>query len=165
MTTNTALTALKKLGLGLLLAGGAALASAQGHAGPMGAHGGHAGPGGLPGVRMEHLLDVVDASDAQRSQIKAIMDQARADVKAMHSSGQDLHGQMLTLFGATNIDAAAIEALRLQIQAQHEQVAKRMSQAMIDAARVLTPEQRAKFVALAKKRQARMAERAGGHGN
>ena len=77
---------------------------------------------------------------------------------SVHATGQTLRQQALTLFAAPTIDAAAIEALRVQMQAQHEQVSKRMSQAMVDSARVLTPEQRAKFAERMKKRQARMAE-------
>lgn len=151
MTKQSLQRLLKHFTLAVALIGGSSLALAQGHRGPMM----HGGGGLFAGHGFEHALDVVDASEAQRTQIQQIMNQARTDVKAIHQSGQSLHEQMLTLFGATNIDAAAIEALRLQAQTLHEQAAKRMSQAMIDAARVLTPEQRAKLVALMKKRQQR----------
>ena len=69
---------------------------------------------------------------------------------------------MATLYTATNVDAAAIESVRAQLSAQHEVASKRMSQASIDAARVLTPEQRAKIAEVMKKRQARMASRQAG---
>lgn len=48
------------------------------------------------------------------------------------------------------------------MSALHETASKRMSQASIDAARVLTPEQRAKIAEIMKKRQARMAARHAG---
>ena len=110
------------------------------------------------GGRIEHLLEAVDATDAQRAQIKQIMQAARADMKAQHQAGNKMRQQGLALFAAPNIDAAAVEALRVQMQAQHEAVSKRMSQTMVEVARVLTPEQRAKFAERMKKRQARMAE-------
>lgn len=145
---------LKNAALALLMAG--SLAQAQGH----GSHGGMmmGGPG-MMGGHAEHMLDAVDASDAQRAQIKQIMDAARADLKATHDSARALRTQSLALFAAANVDAVSIEALRQQQQALHETISKRMSQAFIDAARLLTPEQRAKLAERMKKQQARMAER------
>lgn len=118
--------------------------------------------GGLFAGHMDHLLDAVNATDAQRSQIDAIFKSARQDLASQRDAGMKLHQQMATLYTATNIDAAAIEAVRVQMSAQHEAVSKRMSQASIEAARVLTPEQRVKIGELMKKRQARMAARMAG---
>lgn len=137
-----------------LLAGGA---HARGHGDPAGMGGPGMGP--MMGGHVEHMLDMVDATETQRSQIKAIMDAARNDVKPQRESLRGLHEQGLALFSATNVDAAAVEALRQKGSALHEQVSKRMSQAMVDAARVLTPEQRSKLAAKLKQRHARMAER------
>ncbi len=142
-----------------------ALGGVAAHAQPgPGHHGGPAmmAPGGLFGGHMDHLLDAVNATDSQRSQIEAIFKAARQDLSGQRDAGMKLHQQMATLYTATNIDAAAIEALRVQISAQHEAASKRLSQASIDAARVLTPEQRAKIAELIKKRQARMAGRHAG---
>ncbi len=124
----------------------------------------HGGPGmmapdGLFGGHMGHVLDLVNATDAQRSQIEAIFKAARQDLAGQREAGRKLHEQMATLYTATNIDAAAIESLRAEMSAQHEAASKRLSQASIDAARVLTPEQRAKIAEVMKKRQARMAGR------
>ena len=130
-------------------------AMAQGHGGM---RGGQGGPEMMMGGRIEQVLEAVDATDAQRAQIKQIMQAARVDMKAQHQAGNKLRQQGLALFAATNIDAAAIEALRVQMQAQHEAVSKRMSVVMVEVARVLTPDQRAKFAERMKKRQARMAE-------
>lgn len=146
-------------------------AQAQGPGGPMGARGGHGMGLMMPmgGGHMEHMLDLVDASDAQRAQIKQIMEAAHADLKAQHEGSRKLHEQGLALFTAPNIDAAAIESLRQQMSAQHELNSKRMSQAMVEVARVLTPEQRAKMAERMKKMQARMAKhmemRGGWHGS
>ena len=141
-----------------LALGGVAAQAQPGH------HGGPAmmAPGGLFGGHMDHLLDAVNATDAQRSQIEAIFKAARQDLSGQREAGRKLHEQMATLYTATNIDAAAIEAVRVQLSAQHEAASKRLSQASIDAARVLTPEQRAKIAEIIKKRQARMASRHAG---
>lgn len=153
----------------LLRVGTAAAALAIGgvaaHAQPgPGGHGGHhrggasmMAPGGLFGGHIEHALDLVNATDSQRSQIDAIFKAARQDLSGQREAGMKLHQQMAALYTATNIDAAAIEATRAQMSAQQDAASKRLSQASIDAARVLTPEQRAKIAEVMKKRQARAA--------
>lgn len=149
------------------LAAALAFSAISSHAqGRGGHHGGHDGAGGMMGGHVERMLETVDATAAQRAQIKQIMLAARTDLKAQHEGARKLYAQSLDLYAAPNIDAAAIEALRQQTQAQHEVASKRMSQAMVEAARVLTPEQRAKFAEKMKQRQARMAEhRAAKHGS
>lgn len=143
------------------LAVGGVAAHAQPGPGPRGGHGMMA-PGGLFGGHMDHLLDAVNATDSQRTQVEAIFKAARQDLSGQRDTAIKLHQQLATLYTATNVDAAAIEAVRVQMSALHETASKRMSQASIDAARVLTPEQRAKIAELMKKRQARMAARQAG---
>jgi Spy/CpxP family protein refolding chaperone len=123
-----------------VLAGFAQHAMAQ----PMGPHGGmHEGMGGPGGAMvMNHMLDAAGASADQRAQIKTIMQTAMSDLKTLHQSGRALHEQGQALLAAPSIDARALEALRQQELAQHDAVTKRMQQAMIDAANVLTPAQR-----------------------
>ena len=101
----------------------------------------------------------MNATDAQRSQISAIFKAARQDLAGQRDTGRKLREQMATLYGATNVDAVAIESVRAQIGTQREIASKRLSQASIEAARVLSPEQRAKLVDIVKKREARMAAR------
>ena len=155
------------LALGVLAAAAASMtlpAHAQGHGG------GHGGPGGggmmMFGGSPEHvarsvdrLLDGLNASDAQRSQIKQIATAAAADMKSQHEAGRGLHERGLQIFTAPVVDANAAESLRQQMTAQHDQASKRMLQAMLDVARVLTPEQRAKLGERMKERQAMMKDR------
>ena len=127
--------------------------------GPMGHHGGPGGPGMMgEGARIEHMLREVDATADQRAQVKTIMQAAHADLKAAFASELALHKQAMTLFTAPSIDANAIENLRVQGQVLHEQISKRLSQAMVAAANVLTPAQRATLADKMAKREARMAE-------
>jgi periplasmic protein CpxP/Spy len=121
-----------------LAAGLAQTASAQPHEG-------HGGPGmGMMAGRhhVERMLDAVNASADQRAQIKQIMKAAGDDLRAQRESGRKLHQDMQALFTQPTVDARAAEALRQQLLAQHDQASKRMLQAMLDASRVLTPEQR-----------------------
>ena len=150
-------------------AAGAVGAHAQGMGpggGPMdGPMGGHRpgmmfdAPGGHMGHHIDHMLDGIGASDAQRAQIKQIMMAAGADMKAQRAAGRALHAQAIQIFGAPTVDAGAAEALRQQMEAQHDRASKRMLQAMLDASKVLTPEQRAKLAQRAGEREAIMQER------
>jgi protein CpxP len=146
-------------------ASAAVSAHAQGH-GP-GMAGGGPGPGmmmfgGSPehvARAVDHMLDGLSATDAQRTQIKQIAQAAAADLKAQRDANRGLHEKALQIFAAPTIDAAAAESLRQQMQAQHDQASKRMLQAMLDVGKVLTPEQRAKIGELMKQRQAMRQDR------
>jgi Spy/CpxP family protein refolding chaperone len=111
-------------------------------------HGGRDGGMGGPGMALGHphqvdrMLDAVNATADQRTQIKQIMQAAKADMKAQHDAGRQLREQSQALFAQPTVDARAAEALRQQMLAQHDQASKRMLQAMLDVSRVLTPEQR-----------------------
>ncbi len=126
----------------------------------MGMHGG--GMMGNPermGSMMDHMLDGLNATDAQRSQIKQIAQAAGTDLKAQHDANRALHEKAMQIFAAPNVDAAAAEQVRQQMLAQHDQVSKRTLQAMLDASKVLTPEQRAKLGDRMKQRSDTMRDR------
>ena len=93
--------------------------------------------------QMERMLDEVNATPEQRAQIKQITDAVRADMAAQRDAGRKLHEQNRALFAQPNVDARAVETLRQQMLAQHDQASKRMMQMKLDISRVLSPEQRA----------------------
>lgn len=158
--------AMRLLALSVLvvaMAGSAFTAHAQGHPG-VGGPGGHGMMmfGGSPervGRAVDHMLDGLNASAAQRSQIKQIAIAAATDLKAQREAGRELHEKGMQIFAAPSVDAGAAEALRQQMLAQHDQASKRMLQAMLDVAKVLTPEQRAKLGEQMKERQSVMKDR------
>lgn len=154
---------------GLAIALAAALAvPAFAHApGPRG--GGMGGPGmmlfaGSPeriSRAVDHLLNGLNASDAQRSQIKQIAQAAAADLKQQHAAARSLHQQEAQIFTAPTVDANAAEQLRQRMLAQHDQASRRVTQAMVDVAQVLTPEQRAALGQRLQKRAAAWHDRMG----
>ncbi len=133
------------------LAGGtASLALAEGR------HG-HGGMGGMGGMHMsERMLDGVNATPEQRTQIKQIMQSAMTDLAAQREAGRALRLQAMNVFTQPYVDANAAEALRQQMLARHDQASKRMMQAMIEASRVLTPDQRRQLAEGLAKRQEMM---------
>jgi periplasmic protein CpxP/Spy len=113
--------------------------------------------GGHP---MERMLDAVNATPEQRAQIKQIMQTARTDMQAQRDGGRALREQQMALLAAPTIDARAVETLRQQMLARHDTASKRMSQAMIDAASVLTPTQRKQLADMMAKRMSMMKRHA-----
>jgi periplasmic protein CpxP/Spy len=118
--------------------------------------------GGSPehmGRMIDHMLDGLSASDAQRSQIKQIAQAAATDLKAQREAGRALRERGMQIFAAPTVDAAAAEQVRQQMLAQHDQSSRRVLKAMLDISQVLTPEQRAKVGERMKQRSAQMQER------
>ena len=111
------------------------------------------------GRMIDRMLDGLNASDAQRSQIKQIAATAAADLKGQGDARKALRQRAMQAFTAPNVDAAAVEQVRQQMLQQHDQGSRRMTQAMLDVARVLTPEQRARLGERLRDRQARMEDR------
>jgi Spy/CpxP family protein refolding chaperone len=138
------------------------------HGGPAGMRGGGDGMhgdgmgmgGGMAGAHMGRALDAVKATPEQRAQIKTIMEAARTDLKTQREAGRTLHQQMQAAFTQPTVDARAVEALRVQIAAQHDTASKRMTLAMLDASKVLSVEQRKTLADLMAQRQAMMQRHA-----
>ena len=80
-------------------------------------HGGPGTMGGSPermGRMLDHMLDGLNASDAQRAQIKQIMAQASADLKGQAQAARELRQRGMQLFTVPAVDANAAEQVRLQ---------------------------------------------------
>jgi Spy/CpxP family protein refolding chaperone len=166
-TQNTSRLSFARFG-GARLMGVALLVAALGSvtlaawAQPHGGHGMHGGPGmGMMfgGRGLERMLDSVNATTEQRSQIKAIAERAMTDMKAQRESGKATREQMAQLFTQPTVDANAAEALRTQLMQQHDQASRRMVQTMLEVSRVLTPEQRQQIAKRMQERRSMMERR------
>lgn len=152
---TTSLRLLLGSSLLVLAAGFAQPAPAAPHDGPPPA--GPMGLGPMGPAHLDRMLDAAGATPEQRGQIRSIFEAAHADLKAQRESGRALREQQMALFTQPVIDAATAEKLRQQMLAQHDAASKRMMQAMLDAGRVLTVDQRR---TLAEQMQQRRDERA-----
>jgi protein CpxP len=115
----------------------------------------------MTGKGLERMLSHLDATAAQKEQIKKISDAAAPDLQKLRDEGQALHEQGAKLWAEPQLDAAAAEQLRQKMTAHHEQMSKRMMQVLLDVGQVLTPEQRAK---MAKHMHSRRHGHRGDHG-
>jgi Spy/CpxP family protein refolding chaperone len=99
---------------------------------------GPGGPGGPPGIfAMVHQLDL---SDAQREQLKGVMDEGRQDDPgaAMREAEQKLHAALL----ADTVDLAAVEAAKTAITTAHAAELDHRVEVMQKVAQILTPAQK-----------------------
>ncbi len=120
------------------------------------AHGmGHGMGHGMAGSGMmsERMLDGVGATAEQKTKVRDLLKSAQDDMRKQHESDHELHQKMMALLAAPQVDAAAAETLRQQLQARRDVASKRQLQAMLDVSAVLTPEQRQKLTDRMKTRQ------------
>jgi periplasmic protein CpxP/Spy len=122
-----------------------------------GSHG--AGGGWLMGRGLDRMLDGVNATEAQRTQIRQIAQSARADLQSQRATHLALRDRAMAAFTATTVDAREVETVRQAMLAQHDAASQRVSQAMLDASRVLTPEQRTQLAERLKQRSEQMRQR------
>lgn len=123
--------------------------------------GGHAGPGGWRGHHsmgamtpeqvnaridkgVDRALSRVDASADQKQKIAAIAKQAAADLRPLREQHLAARKRAADLLTAPSIDRAALEKVRAEELLSAETLSRRMTQAIADAAEILTPEQRVK---------------------
>jgi Spy/CpxP family protein refolding chaperone len=123
-------------GPGMPMDGGMGMGMGMEHGGMMG------GAGMRPGAHMDRMLTEIKATPEQRAQITTIMNAAQTDLRTQADAGRAMHLQMQQLLSQPVLDANAIETQRQQMSAHHDQVSKRMTQALLDGARVLSPDQR-----------------------
>lgn len=114
--------------------------SAQGGPGFSSGHGGH-----FAGRGLDRALEAVDATKEQEEQIWALIDGARAAIRPTFREFRDTREVLADLLGAATIDRAAVEKLRAERIAAIDDASKIATEAALDAAEVLTPEQRAKL--------------------
>lgn len=139
--------------LGVLALGGAATAATQGSDQGGDSHGHRHGwhrmdPAKMQAhfeARLDKALRDVGASDQQRQQIKDIADRTFADIKPLREGMQNRREDMRKALTAPTVDAAQLESLRASHVQRMDQISKRITQGIADAANVLTPEQRAKL--------------------
>jgi protein CpxP len=150
--TNTA-KRWRRRGLWALLAVaalvGAGLCAARSYAQP----GFGWGPGGFGGGspeqhkafmerRLDRMLDQVNATDSQRTAIKAIFARMFEEMRPIHQQHQTLHHGIAAALSADAIDPAAIENLRKQIAPLVDRASQVFTKAILDAGQVLSREQR-----------------------
>lgn len=102
--------------------------------------------------RVGAMLDEIDATAEQETRIWAIIDRTRSELRPMHREFRQTREEVAALLGAPTIDRAAVEKLRAERIAAIDEASKKAVAAAVEAAEVLTPEQRTKLVEEMKER-------------
>lgn len=136
------------IGLATLIAVGAGAAVAQGW-----------GKGGMGHMgmrfaehRFEQVMDEIGATDDQQDKIWAIVDKTRAELRPVGREFRQSREEVMAILSAATIDKAAVETMRAERIAAIDEASKKAVAAIVEAAEVLTPEQRAKLATEMKSR-------------
>lgn len=135
----------------------AAPAVVQGAGGPGGfwRHRHGDGPHGDPRAHLARVADtmltVVDANEAQRGQILALLDRTATTIAPLADQHRDNREAWVAALAGPTVDRAALEALRQDEMALAAEFTAAIIPALADASEVLTPEQRAKLASLARR--------------
>jgi Spy/CpxP family protein refolding chaperone len=147
--------------LGVALAGTVALAAgavAAGHWG-FGRHG-HRGffRHENPEAAKEHMalaadwiLTRVEANEDQKGEAKRIVSEAFDDLLPLVEEHRSGHETLVEEMSKANLDPEAIERLRQSHVDLFDRASKELSGSLVELAEVLTPEQRAELVSMAKR--------------
>jgi len=151
-TTKIALFGL----LAVALAAGLAFAQAEGdqtHHRGMGMHGGFMG-----GHEMGFPLHALNLTDDQRTQVKQIFQNEKANIHPLMQQESQAHQQMMQLVTSGNFDQAKATAIasqeaqtHIQMQVEHAKIASQIYQ-------LLSSDQKAKVADMMAKHQQRMQE-------
>ncbi len=95
---------------------------------------------------VEHFARHTNATADQQAKLATIAKAAATDLMPLHQQFFEAHKKAIELLRQPMIDRTAIEALRAEQIARADAASKRLTQALADAAEVLTPQQRAQFL-------------------
>lgn len=138
--------------LGLSL-GGLAYAAAPEHCGGPGMR--HGNPEQMQKMmqsRLEKMLQEINATEAQKSQLKPLAEQAFAEMKIQRKAMGNDHDELRKLFSQNTVDAAQLETLRTAKIKVMDDSSRKLTALVAEASRILTPEQRLKLVEKMEKR-------------
>lgn len=134
--------------LGLVLVGGAAYAMGHGGHGRMMKH--------MISARIEDAEDAIEATPQQRVAIEQSKETVFKAFAARAQGRQQTHAQVIELLTADKLDPAALYKIADQHAADIQEMAKIIVPEVQKVHDVLTPSQRQKLAALAKKHAAHM---------
>jgi len=112
-------------------------------------HGGHFATAASPeqlADRVDQLLDHLDATDAQRGRITALVDELAPELVELAAQRDALSDQIVSALAAEELTATRTESLRKQVGEQSAQLAERTLEIAFDIATELTPEQRTELI-------------------
>ena len=173
---------MKRLGLAaaatvvaVSLAGGAYASgqdnSGQGPGGRPGRFGGPGGPGGMgpggrggPGALPLMGLGRLDLTDAQKDQVKTILDSHKEEIKSIGDRARTAHRALEAAITGQTFDEATVRTRAADVAAIDADAAVAQARGFAEIYQILTTEQQTKLKAVQAKMQERMASGQAGRG-
>lgn len=168
MNTTTTLTTMKLMAgaLALTMGLGATAEAQPGRGGQgfgpgfRGAGGPDGGPlGGLLAAHPDLPLRALNLTDAQREQVRGILESHRAEAASLRQRAGAAHQALHAATSAATVDEAAITQQSQAFSGLIAEAAVLRARVRSEVLAVLTPEQQAEATRIAADRQARMQER------
>ncbi|MEI8152916.1 MAG: periplasmic heavy metal sensor [Hyphomicrobiales bacterium] len=94
---------------------------------------------------VRHMAIELEATDSQQEKLRAVAKAAVKDLLPMREKAQEARLKARELLTQSTVDRAQIERFRTEQIALADTFTKRVTQAVTDAAEILTPEQRRKL--------------------
>jgi periplasmic protein CpxP/Spy len=88
------------------------------------------------------MMDEIGASQEQADSLRGIFEATRDDLMPARADFEAFHTELTALISAPQIDREAAERMRTERIEAIDQASRRVTEAFIEAAEVLTPEQR-----------------------
>jgi len=110
-------------------------------------------------ARFDKAMDHIDATDDQRSALRVLFEDTLPELKSLHDEGRELREDMQTVFLEPTVDRGEVEVLRVDAVDLFDRATSTMMDLMVDAANVLTVDQRELLHELREERRARFMER------
>lgn len=95
---------------------------------------------------LERMAERLDLQPEQREQIRALSERTSQAMRPLHEERRQLREEQRKLWQAPQLDEGAIAALRERSLRLHERMVTQREQAMLEMARILTPEQRQRLL-------------------
>ena len=92
--------------------------------------------------RLSRMLEHVNATVQQETQIKAVLARHRSEMKASHQERKQLRDSMRAVMTAPTIDAAAVEGVRSKMTAHAEKSSRLLTEVAVQVGQVLSQAQR-----------------------
>src|SRR5262245_4421927 len=96
---------------------------------------------------LQHLYIEIEASEEQKQRLTPIVKDAVRDLRPLHEKFHATRAQAVELLTQDRIDATAIQGLRAEKLRLADDVSRRLTRALTEAADVLTPTQRKELAA------------------
>ena len=122
-------------------------------------HGGQRGGGDFfGGPMLGFFTDYLDLSDAQRAQIKQIMEKEKPALEPLFKQEMQTHEQMMQLIQSGTFDEAKAQAIATQGAQVHAQLEVQHARVASEAYQVLTADQKTKLAQFISKREQRFEQ-------